>query len=165
MSNVKTGKVSGRRSLQFASLDEVLADLSALEAAQQAGTISAVGDWSPGEVFDHLANLFEFSIDGFPFKAPLLIRIVGRLIKSRVLKSDDISAGIKLKGGSTALLPKPGISFESGMDHLKKQILRVQAGKLMTQRSPIFGALSHEQWMSIQLKHCALHLSFLQSSV
>lgn len=44
---------------------------------------------------------------------------------------------------------------------LRRQIQRVQDGERFTQASPIFGKLSHEQWVNLHLKHAELHLGFL----
>jgi hypothetical protein len=160
---VKTGKVTGRRTLHLKSLDDVLADLEQLEAAHSAGTLRTLGNWSAGQVFAHLAMLFEFSIDGFPFKAPMPIRFVGPAFKKRALREGGVPAGIKLSGPAVeALIPPDDVSFEQGMQRLRAMIDRVKGGERMTQRSPIFGSMTHDEWTMLQLNHCALHLSFLQ---
>ncbi len=159
---VKTGKVEGRRALHFNSLDEVLADLDRLEQAEASGSVKTLGNWSAGQVFTHLAMLFEMSLDGFTFTAPLPVRLMGPMLKKRVLSDREIPTGIQLRGGSAAaLIPPDDVSFEQGMQRLRAVIGRVTGGEQMTHRSPVFGRLSHEEWTTLQLKHCALHLGFL----
>lgn len=159
--HVKTGKIAGRRDLTFGSLDEVLADLDRLEQADRAGALRALGNWSPGQVFDHLAILFEKSIDGFDFTSPLPVRMVALLFKKRVIRGGRIPAGHSLRGAALALLPREDVSFDAGASRLRAAISRVKEGARMTQPSPAFGAMRHEDWMTLHLKHCELHLSFL----
>lgn len=156
-------KSADRRPLKFQSLGEVLADLDAIEASIQAGTLAMSGNWSPGEVCDHLRKFFEFAIDGFPSKAPAPVRLIARMmLKRRATASDEpFPAGFKLPKSASALLPTPGIGDLEGLNALREQIDRVQKGERMTQPSPLIGPLTHDDWMVMQLKHFSLHLSFL----
>lgn len=157
-------KTVHRRTLRFQSLDEVITDLDAIEAALHAGTLTHTGNWSPGEVCDHLRKFFQFAIDGFPSKAPAPVRWIARMmLKNRATTSDDpLPAGFKLPKSASELLPKPGIADLEGLQQLRTQIDRVLAGERMTQPSPLLGPLTHEEWMVLQLKHFSLHLSFLE---
>ncbi|MFI4892885.1 MAG: DUF1569 domain-containing protein, partial [Phycisphaerales bacterium JB058] len=59
-------KTAPRRELSFGSLDELGAELDRLEAAGAAGNLGHTGNWTPGEILDHLANFWTCSLDGFP---------------------------------------------------------------------------------------------------
>ncbi len=156
-------KSANRRSLRFESLDEVVADIDAIEASIKAGTLSSSGNWSAGEVCDHLRKFFEFAIDGFPSKAPAPMRWIARLIlKKRATSSDEpFPAGFKLPKSASALFPTPGLDDATSINALRTQIGRVQSGAEFTQPSPLLGPLTHDEWMVMQLKHFSLHLSFL----
>jgi len=159
--DVKTGKAEGRRELVFESFDDVLADLDRLESAHAQGALRAIGNWRPGQVFDHLAKVIDASLDGFTFTAPLAIRLMSPLLRRRLLgTARPIPGGIRLRGGSVVMLPDD-VSFEDGLAHLRRSIGRVTTGERMTQRSPVFGRMTHSDWVTLHLKHCALHMGFL----
>jgi hypothetical protein len=50
---VATKSVTGRRQLQFNTIDEILADVERLNQGQ----IKALGNWSSGQVLKHLTIL------------------------------------------------------------------------------------------------------------
>ncbi|MGD1915890.1 MAG: DUF1569 domain-containing protein [Phycisphaerales bacterium] len=159
-------KSAHRRSLRFASLDEVVADLDAIEDSLDAGALKPSGNWSVGEACDHLRKFFEFAIDGFPSKAPAPVRLIARMmLKRRATASDEpFPAGFKLPKAASALLPTPVIGDRESMAALRVQSDRVQKGERFSHPSPLIGSLTHDEWMVMQLKHFSLHLSFLHPS-
>ncbi len=155
-------KTAPRRTLCFASFDEVLAEIDRIEAAMRAGTATTTGNWSIGQIGDHCARFIRFAIDGFEGRAPGPVRFFARLLLLKKAVGDEpISPGFQLPKKASSMLPTPGITDEEGLGELRKQIKRVLAGKAMTQDSPLLGPLTHEQWTRLQCKHCALHLGFI----
>jgi len=73
---INTGKVQDRRTLRFESLDEILAEVERLAIAKE---VRPLGNWSSGQVVQHLAMTLDNSIDGFPSFVPLPIRLFMRL--------------------------------------------------------------------------------------
>lgn len=149
-----------RRKLRFNNIDEILAEARILSSAPWIG----VGNWSLGQVCDHLGSWMIFSIDGVPLKLPSYVRVMGRLIKRRMLKH-GLPAGHSWKGEAAALLfPQRPISTEDGLIKLGTAIQRL---KSETQRapSPLFGPLSIEEWNQLHCRHAELHLSFIQPSI
>ena len=61
---IDTTKVTGRRTLHFNSLDEIAADVEMLTKARE---IKTLGNWSAGQVVQHVATTMNKSIDGFSF--------------------------------------------------------------------------------------------------
>jgi hypothetical protein len=153
-------KDAPRRDLQFADLNAILADLDRLESAENAGTLIQNGNWSLGQNAFHIADIIEQSLDGFRFSAPLPIRVAFRIMRPFMM-GRPFPAGIALKGNSLTLIPDPAITTEQGLAKLRTQIQRIIGGERMTLASPIFGKLSHEQWVTLHCKHADLHLSFL----
>jgi len=152
-------KQAERRSLSFRSFDEVKGDLEALERAHERGTLRHTGNWTPGEVFDHCAIFMGCALDGFPGRAPWAVRVLASLL----FKRGAVSGKSPPPGFGTApfLLPREGVSFADGLTALRGQIARLDAGEQFTHPSGLFGKLTHDQWVKIQLGHTALHLSFL----
>ncbi len=155
-------KSAPRRSLRFDSFDEILTEIGRIEAAMHAGTATTTGNWSIGQIGDHCARFIRFACDGFEAKAPAPVRFFARLFMLKKALSDEpIPPGFRLPKKAASMLPEPGVTDAEGIGELRKQLKRVLAGKDMTCDSPLLGPLSHEQWVHLQCKHCALHLGFI----
>ena len=63
---VKTKQVTGRRTLNYATLDDLLQDAEQLAESD----ITMLGNWSLGQILRHLAMTMNNTFDGFPFSAP-----------------------------------------------------------------------------------------------
>ena len=152
---VDTARVSGRRKLDYASLEEVLADADQLVS----GPVKVLGNWSAGQIFRHLAIAFNGSIDGFTMTFPWPLRMMARIFRNKLI-GGPMPAGIKLPSeGSKALTPA-STSTEEGLAELRAAIERLQRESHRA-KHPVFGDLSKEQWNQIHLKHANLHMSFL----
>ena len=155
-------KTAPRRDLTLADFPAILAELERIDAAVQAGTASHTGNWSIGEICDHCAKFISAACDGFDAKAPAIIRLICRMLYyKKAMGPDPMPAGFKLPKAASALIPEDGISDHEGLGNLRKELKRVIAGKDMTNPSPIFGPLTHDQWVLLQTNHCAKHMSFI----
>jgi hypothetical protein len=155
---------SKRRTLHFESPDELAAEIDRLIAAQAAGRLRATGGWTPGQIFEHLAKLIEFSYDGFPFTVRWHIRAVSHAAKWIAWKPFVrwvFRPGYRLQGSERALLPAADVSFEAGAARLRAAVDRMRAGEPMRQPSPFEGAITSQQWTFVHLRHAELHLGFL----
>jgi hypothetical protein len=153
--SINTAKVEGRHNLKFASYDEVLADVDRLCS----GSIKALGNWSPGQVFRHLARAYNGSIDGFTVTFPLHIRLMGKVLRNKLL-SMAMPPGFKLPPEGAKALEPPPTSTEEGAAELRAAIARLQREPVRA-KNPVFGTVTKEEWDKIHLTHASLHLSFL----
>jgi Protein of unknown function (DUF1569) len=152
---VDTKKVQGRRKLDYGSYKEMLADADHLAAAP----IKTLGNWSAGQIFRHLAIVYNNSIDGFTFTMPLYIRVAARMFKKRIL-AGSMPPGFNLPpDGAEAMVPGP-TTTEEGLAELHAAVTRLQQQSRRA-RHPVFGELTNEEWDRIHLKHAGLHMSFL----
>lgn len=153
-----------RRAVDYAGLADMKADLDRIAAAYASGTLRRLGNWDAGPVLDHLAMAVRRSIEGFPIKAPLHLRLIGPLVKKRVL-SRPFEPGIKLDASAEGQAWRAGVSFEDALSDLRAQLARVDTAaggrERMTMPHPFFGVMTHEEWGIYHLRHGALHLSFL----
>ncbi len=78
---VDTAKVEGRRTVEYHSLDDVVADAGRLTS----GPLKTLGNWSAGQIFRHLATAVNGSIDGFKSGFPWFIRVPAKLFKKKLL--------------------------------------------------------------------------------
>ena len=158
-STVDTGKIS-RRTLRFNTIDEATAEAERLAAADRAGNLKRVGHWTLGQALGHLALWAEYSYTGAPLKVPLPIRLMLRMRKNKLL-TQPMRAGViipKVPGGTLATdpmslddaLPR----FQTAMNRLKYESPAVP--------NIIFGPLTQEQWIHLNLRHAELHLSFFE---
>ncbi len=57
--------------------------------------VQTLGNWSAGQIFKHLADAIESSIDGSGFVLPLPIRVVFTALMKRKYLYDSLPAGFK----------------------------------------------------------------------
>jgi len=152
---IDTTKVQDRRKVKYASLQEVLADAERLSR----GNIKALGNWSAGQIFLHLARSMNSSIDGSDARFPWFLRMMARLMKKKML-AGPMPAGYKSPAGVARAVEPGPTSTEDGLKALRAAITR-QERESNRARSPFFGELTRDEWTQLHLNHAALHMSFL----
>ena len=152
---VDTKKVP-RRTVQYHSLDEIVADAERLVTAGAATT----GNWSVGQILVHIANVMDMSIDGTDVKAPWWLRfLLGTLMKKRML-AGKMPAGFKLPAKAEAQLVSPEVDAQTGLERLKAAVARLKQ-ETHREPSPIFGPMDVAQWNQLHCRHSELHMSFI----
>ncbi len=152
-----------RRDVRYASFADLSRDLDAIEAADRAGRLRTTGNWSGGQIMEHLAKFANCAFDGFPGgRAPWLVRKVARLLfRKKMLSGEPMAAGFKIPRQASFMLPDPETTVEEGLAMLRQVLARLERGDRFTAESPIFEHLSHEEWCKAQLGHAAMHMSFI----
>jgi len=155
---IATKRVTGRRTLHFASLAEVSRDAETLAAAPD---VTTIGNWTLGQILMHLARAMDGSIDGIDFRASWPLRLVGRWMRNRFLLG-PMPAGLQLpEHASRALVSDADLTTSAALDALRKAIQR-QATEAHREPHGVFGRLSRQQWEQLHLRHSELHLSFVR---
>jgi hypothetical protein len=151
---VKTRDVVGRRKLRFESHQDVLNDVHALCN----GPTRQLGNWSLGEVCQHLAKTVDMSIDGSQMRFPWVLRMIAPLLRKRFL-SRPMRAGFTVPKTGAFLLPSAE-ETAAGLAALEKAVARLGA---TSQRKPhaLFGTLSRQEWDQLHCRHAEMHLSFI----
>jgi Protein of unknown function (DUF1569) len=153
--SVDTAKVEGRRELAYGSLDELLADADQLCSAP----MKTLGNWSAGQIFKHLANAYNGSLDGISMTFPWPMRMMAKLFKNKLING-QMPPGIKLPGeGAKKMMPGP-TSTEEGLAALHAAVARLKQESHRVPH-PVFGKLTNDEWNRIHLMHANLHMSFL----
>ena len=149
-------KVTGRRKLRFESYEEVLTDVEQLAA----GEVQSLGNWSFGQILKHLAVAVDSMIDGGPFNMPAPMKFIMNLMMKKRMLTRGLSPGFNLPKYAQALVPDE-TSVEEGLELLRVAIDRLHKEK---KRAPhgAFGVLSPLEWDQFQLRHCEMHLSFVE---
>jgi len=149
-----------RRKLSFATLDEVVADAENLLARGY----DKAGNWDLAQVAGHVAQWMRFPIEGFP-KPPIFIKPILWLMKvtsGRKLLERTLSEGFS-PGGHTMpeTVPPPGGNSAEAVARLRSAVERWKAHTSEVYPSPLYGAMTKDTALQLQLKHAAHHLSFL----
>lgn len=157
---IDTAKVSGRRELHFNSIDEALAEIDRLAALDRAGQLECVGNWTCGQVCNHLATWAEFAFKPNPHKPPFFIKWILRRMKHRFIKG-PMHVGVKIPKMKDGTLGAEPCSLEAGLARMKVIFERLKR-EPPTETHAIFGPLTHDESIAMNLRHAELHLSFLK---
>jgi hypothetical protein len=146
MSEATSGPVNTkraeRREIELRSMNELRAELDRLEAAHHAGTLRWTGNWTPGQVFRHLAIFMRFAIDGFPatMRPPAPLKWMALLaFKKKAVTGQPPPPGFRFFKGAEGLDPGPDVSFEDGLAELREVVGRLDGGDRFTHPSPLCG--------------------------
>jgi hypothetical protein len=143
-----------RRTLSFASLDRVMPDVDALLEGHR-----TVGNWTLGQICNHLTIWIQGSIDGFPLMAPWVVRkTIGPIALRKILKDGRIGTGIKVQD---VYLPKSDLDDRAEAEALRAALTFFSAHNATFAQHPFFGVLSRDDWTRLHGIHCAHHLSFV----
>jgi len=150
-----------RRTLHLRSIDELLAELDRIEQAEKAGTLRAVGNWTPGQILGHVAAWIEYGWSGYPIKSPpwpiswLLRRTLKRTLR------EGLKSGVKIPGVAGGTTGTEPLETDVALQRLRTALQRLQAAEPVQYESPAFGPMSQADRVTLQLRHAELHLSYL----
>ena len=158
MKNTKA--IAGRRALNYADFSAMLADIEEVTG----GPHEAIGNWTVGEIIDHVAKPIPWAMDGYPagFRVPVFFKIVGPLMKKSFLAMKPSPAGIKPPAAMMAYFePQKGVSVDVAMRRLRDAVHRWPSATTIA-KNPLVGSMSKAQWESFLCNHAALHFSFIR---
>ncbi len=155
-----TAKVLGRRTLRFADSRELFADVDRLAAADRAGTLRRLGNWTLGQALGHLAWWVDAPFDGYPpdLNPPWFVRLILRRMKAKILVKMPAGARIpKIAEGTKGV---DVLGTDEGLARLRRAWARLDAAP-PPRPNLIFGPMTHDEWKRLNLAHAELHLSFM----
>lgn len=156
---IDTRKVHGRRKLHFETLDDLRSEAEYLARVET----TTLGNWSLGQIYQHLAKGLNLSIDGVDIKPPLWMRLLMPLLKSSMIHK-PMPAGFRLPQQAARLVSVDDeITTQAGLQQLLNAIARCKA---TTERAPhpLFGRWTEQEANQFHLRHAELHLSFVLPS-
>lgn len=145
-----------RRTVRYQSMAELLADAEQLAVSEH----RTIGNWSLGQIFEHISKAITCSMDGFGFQAPWFSRVfIAPFVKNAMI-TKGMKPGFKLPKRAESLLPTPAVSTEVGLESLRQSIRRFdrEPGR---QPHPFLGPLASQEWISLMLRHAELHMGFV----
>ena len=144
-----------RRTLRFETLDEMLDD--ARDVVRRPHV--TVGNWTDGQILDHLARTMNCGFDGFGFQAPLWIRLMIKPFRNGLLVK-PMKSGYRLPNDAVNLQPEADVSSEDALSRFERSVERLKAEDPQ-QLHPFIGRLTPEEYRRLNLRHGELHLSFI----
>jgi hypothetical protein len=154
-SHMATTTTSARREVHYESLDEFRADAERLGST----TLRTVGNWTYPQILDHLAKSITASVDGFGFKAPWVARVfIAPLVKNAFL-TKPMRPGFRLPRSATAIMPGSDLNVSTALDNLHRALARYE-NEPQRAPHPLLGMLASQEYTSMHLRHCELHMSF-----
>jgi Protein of unknown function (DUF1569) len=157
---INTKSVRDRRRLRFQNFDEVLADAEMLAEAKRLETLRVTGNWALGQTIGHLAFWANAPFDGYPTmrRPPLMMRLMLPLMKYSILNK-GMPAGIRIPDAPDGTFGVEPMATDEALGALRRAYDRLR-DRAPTNANPILGAMSHEDWVKLNLRHAELHLSF-----
>jgi hypothetical protein len=145
-----------RRQVRYQSLQELLDDASKQATSQ----VATSGNWSQGQIFEHLARNIDRSIDGYSHRVALPFRLLGRFIFKKKILRNGMSPGFQLpRKAADELVPTP-CEAAAALEHLRRAVARLQTDSNRVSH-PFFGKMTLAEWEQLHLKHAELHMSFI----
>lgn len=154
---VDTAKVD-RRTLRFESIDQLMTEVDRLATAERAGRLKPLGNWMLGQALGHLAAWAEYAYTGAPLKVPFFIRWILRLQKRKFLYG-RMRAGVKIPHVEGGTLATDRIPLDEALERFRRVMQRLKT-EVPTMPSKVFGRLTHDESIALNLRHAELHLSF-----
>lgn len=156
-------KYASRRALRFTSIDDLLAEVARIEAADGSGALQRSGNWTAGQNFGHLASWINYAYEGYPFQSPpWFVRFMLRMMKGRYLRK-GMPQGVRIPGAAEGTWGTEPLTTAEGAQRLRAALQRLRS-EPARHPSPAFGPMSHEDRIALNLRHAELHLGFLRYS-
>lgn len=155
---VNTAIVSGRRELHFADFGGLLSEAEKVVAHP----CRQLGNWTVGQILEHLAIVAACPFDGFGgLVAPWYVRYLVVPIFKNSFMTKPMSPGRRLpKAAEEKLVPRPNVDPRKALEHLKRTVERYKT-ETPHHAHPALGKLAFQEWVALTLRHGELHLSFL----
>ena len=110
----------------------------------------------------HLAATMEIGLDGAPFKAPWFIRLIAKPVFKRTSRgfTRPMPAGYQLPSYAAQHLIPDDTALEEAFARLRHAVER-WSQEPQRHPHPVFGKLTEEEWVRLQLRHAEMHMSFV----
>ena len=160
--SIDTRTSPGFRTVRFGSVEECAADVRRILSASESGHLSCTGNWTPGEIMSHLANWIDYAYVGYPIGAPpFFIRWILRRRLPRMLRG-EMPRGVRIPGVKGGTAGMESLEPAQAAHRLLAALKRLQDDEPAKFDSPAFGPMSHDERITLNLRHAELHLGFLK---
>jgi hypothetical protein len=164
--NMKTINVADRTGdsrrieLYFESLSDAIADVDHLHREGW----SRAGNWSLGQILDHLNITLRFSFGDIPFYLPMPIRPIVKLVFwPTIVKGKPIRLrGVAPKKLQPRSEPDESVVVKEFTELVQRHINpNIEFAPI----HPVFGRLARQDWLLVQKWHVTHHVNFMLHSI
>ncbi len=153
-----TNPIRISRTLRFQTLDDLAREARAIAADPDA---RCRGTWTPAQNLWHVGRVVLASVEGFPAGPPLLLKLIGPLLKNRVT-TRPFNPGIKLPSKMAEHFVAPAdTTMEQALEMVESSVTRQQSEGFIP-ASPLFGKLSAKQWEQLHCRHAEMHFGLIE---
>lgn len=156
-----TSAATGRRILRFDNIDQALGEMDRLAQLQREGNLKQLGKWTLGQALGHLATWAEYSFSPCPIKAPWFVRAF-MAFKRKSHIYGPMRPGIRIPRIEGGTLGTDAMSLDEGLNRAKPAFEKLKR-QPPTCPSPVFGMMTHDEAINMNLRHAELHLGFFIS--
>lgn len=147
-----------RRVLRFAAPAECLADAERIAASDKTGRLRRTGNWTAGRALGHVAAWIDYAFDGYPLAVTPEAAAIARKFLPKVLES-GMQAGYRFAGMEGGTAGTEDMPAARAVERLRRAWGRLEKAA-PTREHVFFGAMTHGQWIALNLRHAELHQSF-----
>ena len=156
-----TRSVADYRTLRFESIDDCIAEVRRIAAADAQRGLRNSGNWTPGQVMAHVAAWIEYGYDGFPIgRPPFFVRWILRLRLKKML-TGGMPRGVRIPGIKEGTVGMDEMSTAEAAERLVTAFTRLKDREEAKFDSPAFGPMSFDDRILLNLRHAELHLGYL----
>ncbi|NRA58278.1 MAG: DUF1569 domain-containing protein [Phycisphaerales bacterium] len=142
-----------RRELRFETMQDILADAESIAA----GPATTLGNWTAAQNIEHVRLLVHMSRVGADFMMPWPVRVLGRLLKTRFLRS-SFKPGLKT---ADVFQPPAEITMDEAIAAFRTEIGLASEAGAMSEPSPFLGKMTHEEWVQLHCRHAEHHFGYV----
>lgn len=150
------------RVLRFDNIEQCREEVNRLVRADEEGRLVAKGNWTAGQIFDHLGTWINWGYIGYPKEIggpPWVIRVLLKLLRGFVLRS-KAPQGFRMPGVANGTFAFELRDTREAAADLLVGLARLDAGAPPFP-SPAFGMMTRDEAIALHLRHCELHLGYL----
>ena len=160
-SQVDTRKVADYRKLRFDGIDDCIAEVRRILAADERAGLRTIGNWTPGQIMAHVAAWIQYGFEGYPIgPPPFFVRWILRLQLRKMLRN-GMPRGVRIPGLKQGTVGMDDMATPEAGQRLVHALKRLQDREAAKFDSPAFGPMSYDDRIRLNLRHAELHLGYL----
>lgn len=116
------------------------------------------GKMSVDQMLSHCQAPIDFAFGNTPMKANFIMRILGRMLKGKILKSNQFK---KDSPTAPSFIRNGAYDFDQTRNELIEKINKFSdlgTTAIKTTKHPFFGEMTHDEWSKLHTMHLEHHL-------
>lgn len=149
-------KTAPRRQVSYQTLDDIVVDAERMAAAGAPTT----GNWSKGQIFEHVALIMDMTVNGFTFTLNPFVRFFAKTFFLKRFLKNGMPSGFKPSKPVAQKVVPEETDEQQALNHLRSAIERLKQLDHDVEHA-VFGKLDPNQARAINRRHAEMHMSFI----